>query len=127
MKKMKTYVITAACIVMLCSGCKESVYVKHSLQAVKKGACAGDDAGVKMESNINGERYVFSECLPADFSDTAYKLVRSGDNIIVTFPHPQAANSNLFEIILDVQANPVYESITIGDRPAIKIRTITKF
>ncbi len=120
-------IITALIVLVLYSSCKEDIYVKHEMAISKKGACGGENTSVKMESNINGERYVFEECLPEDFNGKTYELVRRNDSLFVSFPQKPSAKTALFTITLDVQANPVYKCIQLGDREPINIKTITKF
>lgn len=124
---MKTVYIIASCISIFLCSCEEGSYIKHELTGTKKGACADENTAVKMESNINGERYVFEECLPEDFDGKAYDVVRRNDSLFVTFPQKQAGKTALFTLTLDIQANPVYKCIQLGGREPIHIKTITKF
>lgn len=97
------------------------------MKAEKKGTCTNEISSVKMESNINGERYVFDECLPENFDGKTYEVVRKGDSLLVTFPAAPSASTALFTVTLDIQANPVYTTIKLGERDPITIKTITKF
>ena len=124
---MKTLQLILCCAALMLAACEEGPYVKHKLSAVKKGACTNEISSVKMESNINGERYVFDECLPAEFDGKKYEVVRSGDSLFVKFPGATTSKTALFTLTLDMQANPVYKCIQIGDRAPINIKTITKF
>lgn len=124
---MKALYTITFCTALLLSACEEGPYIKHEMAVAKKGACTNEISSVKMESNINGERYVFEECLPENFDGKAYELVRSGDSLLLTFPQMQSAKTALFTLTLDVQANPVYRCIKLGDREPINIKTITKF
>lgn len=124
---LKALYTAACCTTLLLTACEVGPWVKHNMAVEKKGACTNEISSVKMESNINGERYVFDECLPEDFDGKTYEMVRKGDSLFLTFPQKQSAKTALFTLTLDVQANPVYKCIQLGSRAPITIKTITKF
>lgn len=124
---MKAIYLIACCTALLLTACEEGPWVKHEMTVTKKGNCTNEISSVKMESNINGERYVFEECLPEGFDGKAYELERKGDSLFVTFPQAASSKTALFTLTLDVQASPVYKCIKLGSRTPIDIRTITKF
>jgi hypothetical protein len=117
----------ACCTAFFLTACEVGPWVKHNMTVAKKGDCTNEISSVKMESNINGERYVFEECLPENFDVKTYEVVRKGDSLFVTFPQTPSSKAALFTLTLDVQANPVYKCIKLGDRDPITIKTITKF
>ena len=124
---MRTVYLTAFCASLFFCSCEEGPWIKHEMTIEKKGSCTNEISSVKMQSNINGERYVFEECLPENFDGKKYEVVRKGDSLLVTFPAVPSASTALFTITLDVQANPVYTTIKLGERDPITIKTITKF
>jgi hypothetical protein len=124
---MKALYTLAFCTAFFLSACEEGPWVKHEMKAEKKGTCTNEISSVKMESNINGERYVFDECLPENFDGKTYEVVRKGDSLLVRFPAAPSAATALFTLTLDIQANPVYTTIKLGERDPITIKTITKF
>lgn len=124
---MKNIYLAAFALVIALNACEEGPYVKHEMAVEKIGACGNENASVRMESNINGERYVFEQCLPENFDGKNYTAVRRGDSLFITFPENGTAKTTLFKLTLDVQANPVYKCIQLGERTPINIRTITKF
>ncbi len=124
MKRMYSIVFSTA---LFLHACEEEPYVKHEMAVEKMGPCNKDVSSVKMESNINGERYVFEECLPENFDGKSYSVLRKGDSLFVSFPQAQQTKTALFKLTLDVTANPVYKCIKLGDRTPINIKTITKF
>lgn len=96
---------------LLGTGCSDA-FVKHHLEFKKTGACTGLDPAIRMQSNINGERYQFSACLPASFSGTEYQLDRRGDSLFLHFNAAGTPNTACL-ITLDVDAKPAYHYIEI--------------
>ena len=79
------------------------------------GECTGQTSSIKIESNINGERYEFEYCLDDGFDGKSYTIERKGDSLIVSFPKP-AAKPALYKLILDIDAKPAYHHIVLGDK-----------
>lgn len=67
-----------------------------------------------MVANINGERYEFEECLPADFSTDRMTTSRQGDTVLVQFAKAGAKKA-LYKMTLDIDSYPRYHFITIGN------------
>ena len=107
------YISKLAMIVLLTS-CKGS-FINHELQAERIGDCNQQEQPVKMESNINGERYEFDYCLEDGYNGKDYKVERRGDSLIVSFPKPSAKKA-LYKLILDIDAKPNYHHILLGDK-----------
>ncbi len=79
------------------------------------GECIGHTTSIKIESNINGERYEFEYCLDNSFDGKNYTVDRKGDSLIVSFPKP-VAKTALYKLILDIDAKPAYHHIVLGDK-----------
>lgn len=100
------------------TSCKDQPYLHHKLQFEKiADSCSSVSQKFEMNSNINGERYEFNKCLPDNFAKDQMSIARQGDTVVVHF---ESANSNVkqsaFHIILDVDAYPRYNFLTIdGD------------
>ena len=107
------YIITLASIVLL-SSCRDS-FINHELKAERMGDCSQQEEPVKMESNINGERYEFDYCLEEGYNGKDYKVERKGDSLIVSFPKPLAKKA-MYKLILDIDAKPNYHHILLGDK-----------
>ena len=101
-------------ISVLLFSCSDS-FINHKLSFEKAGHCATAQPGIKMISNINGERYQFDCCMDEDFNGKNYIVERKGDTINVSFPKASAKQS-LFKITLDVDAKPAYHLINIDGR-----------
>jgi hypothetical protein len=104
-------------IVAVLNSCASKPFLKHKMQYKKINSdCSGQDPGYKMNSNINGERYEFQECLDSDFDGNNYKVVRNGDTVVVSFTSAMNKKSkSLFGITLDIDTYPRYNFMTIGD------------
>ena len=97
---------------MLFLSCSDS-FIKHELKYEKQGECRPLEKDIQMTSNINGERYEFFACMDDDFDGKSYKVDRSGDSILVSFPKTLTKKQTLFSLILDIDAKPAYHHIVL--------------
>ena len=115
--------ITAFAIGMLFLSCDVShvPYLKQKVKLEKVGDnCSGKSDTFNMNSNTNGERYTFQECLDASF-DGAYTVERKGDTVEVRIGKRPVVQS-LYKITLDINTRPAYKFLTInGQTMAITI------
>lgn len=100
-------------VIVFLAGCSDA-FINHSLKAEKIGPCANAPVPVKVISNINGERFEFQYCLAEGFDGKNYTVERSGDSLLVKFPG-EGNKSTSYKIILDIDAKPRYNFITLGD------------
>jgi len=114
------YFLSAA-VVFLFASCSNS-FINHEMKAVKMGACSSEITPIKMNSNINGERYEFEYCLDEDFDGKNYTIERKGDSLVVKFP-PVTKKTALFSLTLDVDAKPAYHHITLGNQTLVIVPT----
>jgi hypothetical protein len=102
-------------VLVLATSCKRKPFVNSKLKFEKlAGNCNVVDPDFGMESNINGERYVFQYCLPDDFNEKQMTVSRQHDTVVVNF-NKMAANSATFKLTLDIDSYPSYSFITIGE------------
>jgi hypothetical protein len=106
------YISTA--IIILFSSCSSS-FINHQLKAERIGDCTPEQTAVKMNSNINGERYEFNYCLQDGYTGKDYKVERKGDSLIVSFPAATAKKA-MYKLTLDIDAKPAYHHIILGDK-----------
>ncbi|MBS1512122.1 MAG: hypothetical protein JST86_14835 [Bacteroidetes bacterium] len=92
-----------------------NAFINQSMQVEKMGPCTGNKPPIKMNSNINGERYEFMYCLDEDFDSKDYTITRNGDSLLVNFKTPTKQTA-LFKITLDIDAKPAYHHIKLGDQ-----------
>ena len=104
-------------IAMYCFSCKTKPFIKHELDYKKiSDGCSGKDPMIKMNSNLNGERYEFEECLDYDFDGKKISVARRGDTVVVSFSKAQQKKARvLFSITLDIDSYPRYNYMTISD------------
>ena len=97
--------------------CKTKPFLKHELDYKKiSEVCTGKDPMIKMNSNLNGERYEFQECLNDDFDGKNIAVDRKGDTVVVSFRKSQGKKAKaLFSITLDIDSYPRYNFMTISD------------
>ena len=90
-------------------------YLKHEVKFTRlSDHCAAKSDKFEMNSNINGERYVFQECLDPDFDKDRLVVERQSDTVVVQFKRSNPAQA-LYEIVLDIDSYPRYSFLTIGD------------
>ncbi len=107
-------VIFFAAILGLCAGCDFNTnFVKHTMKATEAGNCTARTHRVDMTSNTNGQRFLFDYCLPAGSSNPSYTIGRKGDTLDLKFA---GEGQVLYNITLDVDANPAYHFIRLGDQ-----------
>jgi hypothetical protein len=104
-------------VALFCFSCKTKPFLKHELEYKKiSDVCTGRDPMVRMNSNLNGERYEFQECLDDNFDGKNISVVRKGDTVVVSFSKSQKNKARgLFSIILDIDSYPRYNYMTISD------------
>ena len=111
---MKIIVVIA--IASLFSSCENKSFINSTLKAENVGDCSQRTSDCKVSANTNGEEYEFEYCLKYDFDEKNYSVSRSGDTLVVSFPEPAATdNKQLYKLTLDVDANPKYAHIKLGD------------
>ena len=105
--------LIAIVFIVIFQSCSSS-FINHEMKAERIGACIAEKKQVTMNSNINGERYVFEYCLGDSFDGKDYKVERKGDTLLVSFPKVSERNS-LYKLTLDIDAKPPYHYILLGD------------
>ncbi len=98
-------------------------FINHELKYEMLGDCKDIAKDIKMKSNINGERYEFLCCMDDGFDGKTYTVERQGDSILVNFPKTASKKQVLYNLVLDIDAKPVYHYIVL-DGQGIAITTI---
>ncbi len=101
--------LISSCLFFSCS----NSFINHDLKFEKIGDCTGISKPIKMESNINGERYEFFCCMDDGFDGKTYTVERKGDSITVNFPRSTAKKQVLYNLTLDIDAKPNYHHIIL--------------
>ena len=107
------YILTFSTIVLL-SSCSNS-FINHDLKVERIGDCAQQQQPVRIESNINGERYEFNYCLEDGYNGKDYTVERKGDSLVVSFPKA-SSKTVMYKLTLDIDAKPNYHHILLGDK-----------
>ncbi len=109
MQKLLIAILSGSCL-----GCNfKTDFVKHSISLKEAGVCAQRTEKVNMVSNTNGQRYEFDYCLPKTTSEPVYTVERAGDTLRVSFA---TKGETLYKITLDIDTNPPYHFIRLGDQ-----------
>jgi hypothetical protein len=111
---MNKIIISLSAILMLAS-CETKPYVKHKVKLEKiSDDCSGVSQQFQLNSNILGERYEFNKCLHENFSKEHVTSERQGDTVVIRFEkRGRHIKSSEFHIILDIDAYPRYNFLTI--------------
>jgi hypothetical protein len=108
---------SALTIGFILSGCDVShgPYLKSKVEMKPlSDNCSGQSSTFSMNSNIIGERYVFQECLHAGAVKEDIKVTRAGDSVVISF-NRKPTGEQLYEITVDVNTQPRYNWLTIGN------------
>ena len=107
-------IIISILLISIFVSCETKPYVKHKIRFEKVAdVCSGTTEGLQLNSNILGERYEFNKCLPEDFNKDLVNVSRQGDTVVVRFGKNLNKKRADFHIILDIDAYPRYNFLTI--------------
>jgi hypothetical protein len=114
MKKILPFILIV--FVMISCDISHKPYLKHHVTMEKLSErCLGKSDAFSMNSNINGERYVFQECLSADTDAEDVVIQRNGDTVSIQFSE-KSATKKLFGFTIDINTQPRYNWLTIGNQ-----------
>jgi hypothetical protein len=101
------------CIIIIAS-CKTRPFVKHSLDFEKIGDnCSNRTEGIAMNSNLNGERFVFESCLDADFRKEQVTSEQTNDSTVVIKFERKNSQQALYKLTIDLDAYPRYHLLIL--------------
>ena len=109
--------ISYLAVVLLLASCSDS-FINHKLKYEKLGACKSQEGPIGIESNINGQRYTFEQCMDDGFTGKEYTVERRADSIFIGFPKSGARQSR-FTVTMDIDAKPAYHYIAFDGRPVL--------
>jgi hypothetical protein len=119
MKSVSLFVIIASLV-----SCNTKPFVKHSLSFEKiADNCSNQSANISMNSNLNGERFVFESCLDADFTKAQVTSTQPNDSTVLINFERKNAEQALYKLTIDLDAYPRY-SLLIIDRDSIRMQRV---
>ena len=90
-------------------------YLKHKVKLTKISEdCSARSDMFSMNSNTNGERYVFQECLDAGGDIKNVLIERKGDTVSIQFKK-NSSQQHLFELTVDINTKPQYNWLVVGN------------
>jgi hypothetical protein len=97
------------------SSCENKPFINATLKATKTGDCTEQLTPTEMNKNINGERYEFECCLPDNFDEKNFTVIRQGDTLLFNTTGT-STKTTLYKLTLDIDAYPQYRFIKLGDQ-----------
>ena len=114
---MRLNLLISAIVLCLLVSCDVShgPYLKHKVKLEKVGDnCSGKSDKFNMNSNTNGERYTFQECLDANSSEKNVIIERRNDTVSIQFKRT-GQGTNLYELTIDINTQPRYNWLVVGE------------
>jgi hypothetical protein len=97
------------------TGCDASTkpYLQYEFSAEKLNKdCSKMNDSFKMNSNTNGERFVFEACLKSHYQKIG-EVKRQNDTLVILFEPPEF-EPTIYEVTLDVDTYPAYNFIWLN-------------
>ena len=112
---IRIFYLAASMVFLFSCDVSHGPYLKHKVAINKVSEnCAAQSQQFSMNSNINGERFVFQECLDADTDESDVLITRSGDTVSIQF-QKKGDSQHLYELTVDVNTQPRYNWLKIGN------------
>ena len=110
-------------LVLFSCDVKQDPYLKHKVKLEKvSDNCSGKSDKFNMNSNTNGERYTFQECLDANSSDKNVIIERRKDTVSIQFKRT-GQGTQLYNLTIDINTQPQYNWLIVGENTIAIIPT----
>lgn len=110
-------------LVLVSCDVKQDPYLKHKVELEKvSDNCSGKSDKFNMNSNTNGERYTFQECLDANSSDKNVIIERRKDTVSIQFKRT-GQGTQLYNLTIDINTQPQYNWLIVGENTIAIIPT----
>jgi len=88
-------------------------YLKHEVSLTPATGSCSEKSGLRIETNIIGERYLFQDCLLPGFRPADVTVQRHGDTVVIQYGR-QSGAGQLVDFIVSVQTHPRYHFVNIA-------------
>ena len=113
LKNLSTAILM--CLLIISCDFKQDPYFKHEVKLEKIGkGCEGKSDQFSMNSNTNGERYSFQECLDVNSDSKNVIIERNKDTVTIRF-NRTGAGQQLYQLTVDINTKPQYNWLVVGD------------
>jgi hypothetical protein len=112
-----TLVLSAlgGCIFLFSCNVSHDPYLKHKVKLEKLSeSCSGKSDKFNMNSNTNGERYTFQECLDANSDEKNVIIERRKDTVFIQFKKT-GQGTHLYDLTIDINTRPQYNWLVVGE------------
>jgi hypothetical protein len=90
-------------------------YLKHKVKLDKASDnCSGKSDKFNMNSNTNGERYTFQECLDVNSDEKNVLIERRQDTVFIQFKKT-GQGTYLYDLTIDINTQPRYNWLVVGE------------
>jgi hypothetical protein len=113
---MKPIIACAIIMMLFFSSCDRGPFAEHEVELEKVADdCSQRQTYFRINSNINGQRYEFEKCLPANYDTKKVTSERKGDTVVVNFNTVAFDSGVVYHVILDIDSYPLYNALRIDD------------
>ena len=109
--------LSAVMLILIFSSCdvSQDPYLKHKV-LIEKAAddCSGKSDKFNMNSNTNGERYTFQECLDVNSNEKNVLIERRKDTVLIQFQRT-GQGTHLYNLTIDINTQPRYNWLVVGE------------
>ena len=112
-----------ACLIFVSCDVSHDPYLKHKVKLEKVGDnCSGKSETFNMNSNTNGERYTFQECMDVNSSEKNVIIERRKDTVFIQFKKT-GQGTHLYSLTIDINTQPQYNWLVVGENTIAIIPT----
>ena len=110
-------------LMVVLASCASGPFINYTLAAEKIDSdCSKATGQCSFDANTAGERYTFDYCLKEGFTEKMASMERRGDTMVLNLPEPSEGDTiALYKLTLDLDTDPKYNHIQIGDKRVIDV------
>jgi len=110
-------------LMVVLASCASGPFINYTLTADKIDTdCSKATGECSIDANTAGEQYTFDYCLKDGFDQKNASMERRGDTVVLNLPEPSEGDTiALYKLILDVDTDPKYKHIQLGDKRVIDV------
>ena len=112
-----------SCLIFVSCDVSHDPYLKHKVKLEKvSDTCSEKSETFNMNSNTNGERYSFQECLDVNSNEKNVIIERRKDTVFIQF-RKTGQGTDLYNLTIDINTQPQYNWLVVGENTIAIIPT----